>query len=108
MAVNDRTFALQSSVVHINQLYQLSTLKLVLVVIILHHRFMALMTNFNHERLVIAVAAARMARNCYEEAIMYAMKRKTFGKTLISHQIIRYKLVCVTERVCMCVLIVDR
>lgn len=62
------------------------------------------MKNFNHERWLIAVQAARGshatctpvllvgARNCYEESIKYAMKRQTFGKPLISHQIIRFKL----------------
>mmetsp|Transcript_55596 Transcript_55596/g.119355 ORF Transcript_55596/g.119355 Transcript_55596/m.119355 type:complete len:419 (+) Transcript_55596:30-1286(+) len=54
--------------------------------------FMYLMYNFNHERFVIAVGACRAARNCYEESIKYALKRKTFGKQLIEHQAIRLKL----------------
>jgi len=54
--------------------------------------FMTLMTNFNHERFVVAVIACRYARICYEEAIQYAMERETFGKKLVQHQIIRYKL----------------
>mmetsp|Transcript_31249 Transcript_31249/g.74847 ORF Transcript_31249/g.74847 Transcript_31249/m.74847 type:complete len:412 (+) Transcript_31249:23-1258(+) len=54
--------------------------------------FKYLMHNFNHERFVIAVGACRGARNCYEESIKYAMKRKTFGKPLIEHQAIRMKL----------------
>jgi alkylation response protein AidB-like acyl-CoA dehydrogenase len=29
---------------------------------------------------------------CYEEAVKYAMQRRTFGKRLIDHQIIRFKL----------------
>ena len=33
-----------------------------------------------------------MARLCYEEAMTYALIRKTFGKTLVQHQLIRYKL----------------
>lgn len=32
------------------------------------------------------------ARLCYSEALSYAMKRTTFGKRLIEHQIIRFKL----------------
>eukprot|EP01113_Clastostelium_recurvatum_P014904 TRINITY_DN1817_c0_g1_i2.p1 TRINITY_DN1817_c0_g1~~TRINITY_DN1817_c0_g1_i2.p1 ORF type:complete len:431 (+),score=99.77 TRINITY_DN1817_c0_g1_i2:34-1293(+) len=54
--------------------------------------FMLLLTNFNHERFVLSAAASRAARVCYEEAFMYALERETFGKKLISHQIIRYKL----------------
>jgi alkylation response protein AidB-like acyl-CoA dehydrogenase len=52
-----------------------------------------LLVNFNHERWIIAAGASRAARVCYEESLMYAMKRKTFGKTLVSHQLIRYKFV---------------
>jgi len=54
--------------------------------------FMMLMINFNHERLVIASTCARYSRLCYELSIKYAMTRETFGKKLISHQIIRFKL----------------
>lgn len=54
--------------------------------------FMYIMTNFNHERFVIAASTARVARVCYTEAFKYAMQRETFGKKLISHQIIRFKL----------------
>jgi len=48
--------------------------------------------NFNHERLVIAVGANRSARVCYQEAMKHALSRKTFGKLLIEHQVIRQKL----------------
>jgi len=51
-----------------------------------------ILLNFNHERFVIAVSTCRYARLCYEDAFKYALKRKTFGKKLIEHQIIRYKL----------------
>eukprot|EP00004_Rigifila_ramosa_P008279 TRINITY_DN19492_c0_g1_i1.p1 TRINITY_DN19492_c0_g1~~TRINITY_DN19492_c0_g1_i1.p1 ORF type:complete len:434 (+),score=112.95 TRINITY_DN19492_c0_g1_i1:48-1304(+) len=54
--------------------------------------FMLIMTNFNHERFIIAVGAARSARLCFEEAFTYAMERETFGKKLVSHQLIRFKL----------------
>jgi alkylation response protein AidB-like acyl-CoA dehydrogenase len=53
---------------------------------------MQIMTNFNHERFVIAAGASRAARMCFAEAFTYAMERTTFGKKLISHQIIRFKL----------------
>jgi len=54
--------------------------------------FMLILTNFNHERFVIAAGTTRGSRLCYHEAITYAMERETFGKTLIQHQVIRYKL----------------
>jgi len=34
----------------------------------------------------------RYARVCMEEAIRYARTRKTFGKPLIQHQVIRHKV----------------
>jgi len=37
--------------------------------------FMYLMYNFNHERYVIAAAATRSARLCYEESFNHAMTR---------------------------------
>jgi len=54
--------------------------------------FMLILLNFNHERFVIAASSCRRARICYEEAIKYALVRETFGKKLIQHQLIRYKL----------------
>eukprot|EP01124_Arcella_intermedia_P010218 TRINITY_DN1674_c0_g1_i1.p1 TRINITY_DN1674_c0_g1~~TRINITY_DN1674_c0_g1_i1.p1 ORF type:complete len:324 (+),score=71.14 TRINITY_DN1674_c0_g1_i1:24-974(+) len=54
--------------------------------------FMLILLNFNHERFIIAAGTCRAARLCYEEAIKYALTRETFGKKLIQHQIIRYKL----------------
>jgi len=54
--------------------------------------FMMLLLNFNHERFVIAAQACRMARLAYEHAFKWAMTRETFGKKLIQHQLIRFKL----------------
>ena len=51
-----------------------------------------LMLNFNHERFAIAVMVARGARLCFSEAFKYALERETFGKALVKHQIIRFKL----------------
>jgi len=56
------------------------------------------MTNFNHERFVIAAGALRAARMCYEQSMKYALKRKTFGKRLIDHQVREAE-----ASVCMCV-----
>jgi alkylation response protein AidB-like acyl-CoA dehydrogenase len=54
--------------------------------------FKVVMTNFNHERIGIIIQCLRFSRVCYEEAIKYAHKRKTFGKRLIDHPVIRLKL----------------
>ena len=56
------------------------------------HGFKYIMTNFNHERFVIAISAVRCARMCYQEALHEALTRRTFGKRLIQHQLIRFKL----------------
>ena len=59
-----------------------------------HHRMLLRpqVQNFNHERFIIACSTCRMARVAYEESIKYAMVRRTFGKRLVDHQIIRHKL----------------
>ena len=47
---------------------------------------------FNHERFIFAAMSNRYARVCLEESIKYAQGRKTFGKNLIEHQVIRHKI----------------
>ncbi|KAJ3119584.1 hypothetical protein HK098_005320 [Nowakowskiella sp. JEL0407] len=54
--------------------------------------FKVIMHNFNHERMGIAIQATRFARVCYSESLLYAHKRRTFGKKLIEHPVIRQKL----------------
>lgn len=54
--------------------------------------FKYILLNFNHERWVISVSTCRMSRLCYAEGLKYALRRKTFGKALAEHQIIRGKL----------------
>lgn len=54
--------------------------------------FLPIMLNFNNERHSMAVAACRMSRCCLEDAIRYARVRKTFGRALIQHQVIRHKI----------------
>ncbi len=56
------------------------------------HGFTYIVTNFNHERLVISIGANRQARECYREAFEWASKREAFGKPLIKNAIIRAKL----------------
>lgn len=50
------------------------------------------MTNFNHERIGIIIQSLRFSRVCYEESVKYGNKRRTFGKKLIEHPVIRMKL----------------
>eukprot|EP00931_Biecheleriopsis_adriatica_P073723 TRINITY_DN47956_c0_g1_i1.p1 TRINITY_DN47956_c0_g1~~TRINITY_DN47956_c0_g1_i1.p1 ORF type:complete len:418 (-),score=86.03 TRINITY_DN47956_c0_g1_i1:33-1262(-) len=54
--------------------------------------FKAIMRNFNNERLALAITANRQARASLEATVKYARVRKTFGKPLASHQVIRHKL----------------
>ncbi|KEF51432.1 uncharacterized protein A1O9_12581 [Exophiala aquamarina CBS 119918] len=54
--------------------------------------FKYIVTNFNHERLFIAFQALRCARVCLEDAIEYALSRETFGKKLMDHPVVRFKI----------------
>ena len=54
--------------------------------------FYSIMSNFNHERFVLAAMANRYARVCLEESIKYGRVRKTFSKRLMDHQVIRHKV----------------
>jgi len=54
--------------------------------------FKYIMYNFNHERWMIIVQALRFARVCLEESVKHAHRRKTFGKKLIEHPVIRWKI----------------
>lgn len=53
--------------------------------------FKLIVRNFNHERFVIGCTTPRQARICFEQSFKYALTRKTFGKRLVEHQIIRFK-----------------
>ncbi|KAM0752221.1 acyl-CoA dehydrogenase NM domain-like protein [Meredithblackwellia eburnea MCA 4105] len=61
--------------------------------------FQLIMSNFNPERIGIAIQANRFARVCLEESIKYASKRKTFGVLLRDHPVIRNKLAHMARRV---------
>eukprot|EP01006_Ploeotia_vitrea_P045102 TRINITY_DN66905_c0_g1_i1.p1 TRINITY_DN66905_c0_g1~~TRINITY_DN66905_c0_g1_i1.p1 ORF type:complete len:256 (-),score=-39.47 TRINITY_DN66905_c0_g1_i1:358-1125(-) len=54
--------------------------------------FKYIMMNFNHERLVICMGAVSAVRVLVEESLIHAHRRETFGKKLIEHPVIRYKL----------------
>uniref|UniRef100_A0A6B2L534 Acyl-CoA dehydrogenase n=1 Tax=Arcella intermedia TaxID=1963864 RepID=A0A6B2L534_9EUKA len=61
--------------------------------------FKYIMYNFNHERFQIIAQANRLARVCLEVAMKYSVKRKTFGKRLIEHGVIRNKLAHMAKQV---------
>ena len=56
------------------------------------------MHNFNSERMGMAASCTAYARVCVEEAIAYAKERKTFGKPMAQHQVIRHKIVDMAQR----------
>jgi acyl-CoA dehydrogenase len=61
--------------------------------------FKLIMYNFNSERMGMAAGCTAFARVCLEEAIAYAKERKTFGKPIAQHQVIRHKLVDMAQKV---------
>jgi acyl-CoA dehydrogenase len=50
------------------------------------------MTNFNHERLTIAIGATRQSRVALSAAMEYVLKREAFGKPLIDQPVVRHRL----------------
>ncbi|MBF0353380.1 MAG: acyl-CoA dehydrogenase family protein [SAR324 cluster bacterium] len=54
--------------------------------------FLAIMQNFEQERLSLAVMAYSSALLAWEESLNYAKQRVVFGKPLITKQVIRHKL----------------
>ncbi|KAK6524185.1 hypothetical protein TWF694_005845 [Orbilia ellipsospora] len=54
--------------------------------------FPLIMSNFNPERLGLAIASLRLARVCVQDAYEYACERQTFGKPLIEHYPIKSKI----------------
>lgn len=61
--------------------------------------FSIIMENFNKERFVLAVSCNRKSRTCLTMAFDYALRRETFGKTLVHNQVIRQKLSELAHRV---------
>ena len=57
------------------------------------------MQNFNSERMGMAASCTAYARVCLDEAIAYAKERKTFGKPIAQHQVIRHKIVDMAQKV---------
>ncbi|KAH7130777.1 short-chain specific acyl-CoA dehydrogenase mitochondrial precursor [Dendryphion nanum] len=51
-----------------------------------------IMTNFNHERLTIAIGATRQSRVALAAATEYILKREAFGKPLVDQPVVRHRL----------------
>ncbi|MEM1380677.1 MAG: acyl-CoA dehydrogenase family protein [Pseudomonadota bacterium] len=61
--------------------------------------FMAIMENFNLERVALVAGCLGAAKAVLEDAIDWARERQTFGKPLIRHQVIRHKLADMSMRI---------
>lgn len=64
--------------------------------------FLVIMNNFNSERMSMAVQMEAFARVCLEEAVQWAQQRKTFGKRLADHQVIRHKIAEMKQHINAC------
>ncbi|KAL1983896.1 hypothetical protein VTN96DRAFT_9820 [Rasamsonia emersonii] len=56
------------------------------------HGMRYIMTNFNHERLTIAVGVTRQARVALSTAFEYCLRREAFGQPLIQQPVVRHRL----------------
>ncbi|CAI8331897.1 MAG: acyl-CoA dehydrogenase [Hyphomonadaceae bacterium] len=63
--------------------------------------FLAIMNNFNYERLGMVAGMLGMMKVCFDEAVSWARERETFGAKLISHQVIRHKIADMSARIDM-------
>ena len=64
-----------------------------------HGGFRLVMENFNGERLVLAGGAVAFAQVAYDEALAWARERRTFGRALVEHQVIRHRLMDMRTRI---------
>ncbi len=61
--------------------------------------FIAIMNNFNNERLSLIAGCLGMMKAALEDSISWAKERETFGKPLIKHQVIRHKIADMSAKV---------
>ncbi|WP_414728432.1 acyl-CoA dehydrogenase family protein [Zhongshania aliphaticivorans] len=61
--------------------------------------FLVIMSNFNPERISLVVTMEAASRACLEDAVTWAQQRKTFGKRLADHQVIRHKVAAMKQRI---------
>lgn len=63
--------------------------------------FLAIMNNFNFERISMVAGMVGMMKACLEDSIAWAQERETFGTKLIRHQVIRHKIADMSARIDM-------
>lgn len=61
--------------------------------------FIAIMNNFNNERLALIAGSLGMMKAAFEDAVDWAKTRETFGKPLIKHQVIRHKIADMSAKI---------
>lgn len=61
--------------------------------------FLAVMENFNLERVALIAGMLGMMKLCLSQSITWAQDRETFGKPLIRHQAIRHKIADISARI---------
>ncbi len=61
--------------------------------------FKVIMHNFNSERMGMSASMDGAARVCLEDAVAWARERKTFGKRLADHQVIRHKIAEMLQKI---------
>ncbi|SEM24754.1 acyl-CoA dehydrogenase family protein [Streptacidiphilus jiangxiensis] len=61
--------------------------------------FLGLMKTFDVSRIVLAAAATGAARAAYEYALRYARERSQFGKPIIEHQAVAFRLADMATRI---------
>ncbi|NIB44685.1 acyl-CoA dehydrogenase [Pseudomaricurvus alkylphenolicus] len=64
--------------------------------------FKVFLNNLNAERMSMIVQMEAYSRVCLEEAVNWAQQRKTFGKRLADHQVIRHKIAEMKQRINAC------
>lgn len=63
--------------------------------------FLAIMNNFNYERLGMVAGMLGAMKCAYDTALAWAQERQTFGSPLIEKQVIRHKLAEISARIDM-------
>ena len=67
-----------------------------------HEGFLAIMENFNPERVSLTACALGHMKVVYNYCVDWARERKTFGQPLIQHQVIRHKFAEMSARIDAC------
>ena len=66
------------------------------------------MQNFNYERFMVCCDMVTQQRRAIEESIKWALERKTFGKKLIQHQVIKHKIANMSRKCIACHSMLER